>query len=238
MRALLLNAIIGILSIAFSLWGILLSFFDRSGGRLVHYYCASVWGRIILWVCGVNVRVDGLVNVEREIPRIYMSNHQSFFDIFILLAYLPVDFKFILKAELTRIPFLGSAMKRAGYVSIDRTNPRKALKSMNEAAQRITSGASVLIFPEGTRSEDGLLQAFKPGGFHLSIKSGCAIVPIAINNSRAIAPKGSLKITPGSVTMIIGKPIPVNTYSRKEMEQLMDQVWTAIDSQMDRGSTA
>ena len=229
-----LNAFIALHSIVFCLWGILISLFDRSGRR-VHFYCAAPWSKIILRACGVKVRVRGLENVEGQVPRIYMTNHQSYFDIFALLACLPVDFKFILKQELMKIPFLGQAMRGAGYISIDRNDPRKALKSMKEAAERIRSGASVLIFPEGTRSLDGSLLPFKPGGFRLALKSGKDIVPITIRGSHRIVPKGSLRIRKGSFSMSIGRPIRVGDYSKRSMEQLMARVREIMLRQMEAG---
>jgi 1-acyl-sn-glycerol-3-phosphate acyltransferase len=164
-----------------------------------------------------------------------MTNHQSYFDIFALLACLPVEFKFILKEELMKIPLFGATMRRAGYIGIDRDDPRKAAKSMNEVAEKIKNGASVLIFPEGTRSVDGQLQPFKRGGFHLAIKSGCDVVPIAIINSRNIVPKGTLKINKGTFALNIGHPIPVKDYSKKEMDQLLARTREAIMSQMNQG---
>jgi len=230
-RFFLLNAFIAIHTIIFCFWGVFLSLFDRDG-RLVHFYTAAPWAKVILWVCGIKVYVKGLDNVESHEPRIYLTNHQSYFDIFALLAYLPVDFKFILKQELMKIPLFGFAMRRAKYIAIDRDNPKKAVQSMNEAAERIRNGVSVIIFPEGTRSTDGRLQPFKRGGFHLALKSGCALVPVAIINSRDIVPKGSFRINRGTFGMNIGKPIPVKGYKKKDIDQLMMRVKEAIISQM------
>ncbi|MCJ7685615.1 MAG: 1-acyl-sn-glycerol-3-phosphate acyltransferase, partial [Desulfobacteraceae bacterium] len=204
----------------------------------VHFYSAVPWSKIILRVCGIRVRVSGLGNLDTDLPRIYMTNHQSFFDIFALLACLPVNFKFILKQELMNLPVFGPATRRAGYIGIERDDPRKAVKSMNLAAERIKNGASVLIFPEGTRSPDGRLGQFKKGGFSLAIKSGCDIVPVAISDSYRIAPKGSLRIKKGSFSLSIGKPISLAGYTKRKTPQLMDQVREAMLKQMEKsGST-
>jgi 1-acyl-sn-glycerol-3-phosphate acyltransferase len=235
LRFLFLNAFIAIHSIIFSAWAIILSVFDKRG-RLPHFYAAVPWAKIILWVCGARVKVSGQENVDRHEPRIYLSNHQSYFDIFTLLAHLPADFKFILKQELMRIPLFGFAMKRARYVAIDREEPRKAVRSINEAVSKIKEGASMLVFPEGTRSEDGKLQPFKTGGFRLALKAGCDVVPVAITNSRNIVPKGSLRINKGTIAMNIGTPISVKDYSKKDMDKLMAQVRDAILSQMGESS--
>lgn len=230
-RSLFLNAFLAIYSILFCLWGIAISIKDPKGRR-VHAYCAVPWAKSILWVCGVKVGVRGLEHLEADVPRIYMVNHQSYFDIFALLANLPVQFKFVLKEELMKIPFLGPAMRRAKYVGIEREDPRKAVKSMKEAADRFREGSSILIFPEGTRSPDGKLQAFKPGGFHLALKIQGDIVPVSLVGTHRIVPKGSLRVQKGSATMVIGKPIPINEYSKKTMDQLMQRVHEVMARQM------
>ena len=222
-RFLFLNAFIAIYSVMFCLWAILLSIFNCSARR-IHFWVAVPWAKGILRVCGIAVAVSGKENVEPEIPRVYMVNHQSYFDVFVVLACLPLDFKFLLKEELMRIPLLGPAMKRAGYIGIERDDPRKAIKSMNLAAERIRGGASVLIFPEGTRSLDGRLGSFKKGGFNLALKSGCDIVPVFISGTARIVPKGSLKIEKGNVKLSVGRPIPLSGYNRKNVAQLMDEV--------------
>ena len=231
-RYFLLNVFIGVYSIAFCLWGLLLSIFDKTG-RKVHFLCAIPWARGILKVCGVRVHVTGQENVDPHVPRIYMNNHQSVFDIFALLACLPVDFKFILKKELMGIPLLGPAMKGAGYIPIDRQNPRKAVKSMDEAAERIRKGASVVIFPEGTRSEDAKLLPFKRGGFIMALKSGCDIVPITIDGSHRIVPKGSMRINKGSFKLHIGRPVAVSGYTKQNLEEFMGVVRDKIAEPME-----
>lgn len=223
-----LNAFIALHTILFCAWGFLLGIFD-STGRWMHFYAAVPWAKSILWVCGIKVKVRGLQNAKINKPRIYMSNHQSYFDVFALLAYLPVDFKFIMKKELMRIPILGFAMRRAGYIGIDRENPRRTVKSMNQAADKIKRGISMVMFPEGTRSPDGSIQEFKRGGFNLAIKSGADIIPVAIRDSHRIVPKGSLKIRKGSFEMCIGHPISLQDYRKKDMGLLMEEVKKAME---------
>ncbi|MEW6669076.1 MAG: lysophospholipid acyltransferase family protein [Thermodesulfobacteriota bacterium] len=227
-RFLLLNSIIAGASILYSLLGILLSLFDRTGGERIHRLVAEPWARLILRVCGVKVVVRNLENLDPTIPRLYLSNHQSYFDIFVLLAHLPVHFKFVMKEELMRVPLLGPAMRGAGYIGIDRDDPRKAIRGMNEAAEKIRMGASILVFPEGTRSVDGELQDFKSGGFHLALKAGCDAVPLAILRTRFIVPKGSLSIQSGTCSLHIGKPIPTRGVTRKNMPELMARVREAM----------
>ena len=142
-RFLLLNGFVAVLTIFLCIFGVVLSLFDRKGGDLVHRYIAVPWAKTILWGCGVKVRVRGLENLDGTAPRIYLCNHQSYFDIFALLAYLPVQFKFVMKKELMSLPLLGATMRRAGYIGIDREDARGALKGMNQAAEKMKKGASV-----------------------------------------------------------------------------------------------
>jgi len=232
-RFIFINIFIVIYTFISSICSFIVSFFDKDG-TLIHRKCAVPWGKTILFICGVKIRVKGVENIRKDTPCIYMSNHQSYFDIFALLAGLPVDFKFIMKKELMGIPILGTAMKRAGYISLDREDSRKAIVSENMAADRIRNGASVLIFPEGTRSKDGIVGEFKKGGFHLAMKAGCDIVPLAIAKSRDIVPKGSLKVNKGVIYFNIGKAIPVTGYSKREMPLLMAKVRDTVLAMMDQ----
>lgn len=222
-RSVLLNLFIAFYSIGMCMWGMMLSLMDK-GGRRVHFYSAVPWARGILAVCGIRVLTKGRERVDPLIPRIYMSNHQSLFDIFVLLASLPVDFKFLMKQELMNIPLLGPTMKKAGYIGIEREDPRKAVQSMAEAVKRIQGGASVLIFPEGTRSNDGSIQDFKKGGFSLALKSGCDIVPVVIRGTREIASKGSWRYRKGNVQVNIGHPIPLEGYSKRHTNRIMERI--------------
>jgi len=230
-RFLFLNIFIIIHSIMMCLFGIILSFFNKDD-NIIHRRVAVPWAKIYLKVCSVNVEVKGADNVNRDLPCIYMSNHQSYFDIFTLLAGLPADFKFIMKKSLMKIPLLGTTMRRAGYLSVDRGDTKKAIMSMDAAAEKIRKGASILVFPEGTRSKDGHIQGFKKGGFHTAFKAGCDIVPITILNSRDIVPKGSLRIKKGTINMSIGKPIPVKDYSKQDINDLITRTRETIISQM------
>ncbi len=231
LRAFLLNTFIGLYSLLVCLVAIPVSLFDRTGG-LTHAWFAVPWAKGILRACGVKVELLGRENVDPGEPRIYVTNHQSYFDIFVLLSSLPVDFKFILKQELMRIPILGFTMKRARYIAIDRSNPRSAARSINSAAEKIRQGASVVVFPEGTRSEDGRLQPFKRGAFLLALKSGCPVVPVAIKGTNEIVPKGSLRVRPGVVTVTIGEAIPVSGYTKRNLGELMGRVRAVLARRM------
>ncbi len=189
---------------------------------------ARAWGNLNLWVAGVKVNVSGVENLDGNGPYLFASNHQGWFDIFAALGKMPVRFSWLAKEELFKLPVLGLAMSRAGYIPIDRRDLRKALASMNRAAEAIRQGTSIFIFPEGTRSLDGVIGDFKKGGFVLAVKSGQPVVPISISGSYSILPKKSWKIHPGEIKLAIGKPIQVTGSDNRSRDLLMEQVREAI----------
>jgi 1-acyl-sn-glycerol-3-phosphate acyltransferase len=196
--------------------------FDRKG-KVGHHY-AKLWGKVALLANRVKVRIEGMRHLNGKGPYIFMSNHQGSYDIFALLGHLPYQFKWLAKRELFSIPFFGWTMAAVGYISIDRGGSRDTVEAMNEAAQKIRDGMSVVIFPEGSRSPNGLIQPFKKGGFTLAIKSKVPIVPIAISGSRDIMPKDRLTAAPGEIRMLVDRPVETVDCSSKDRESLMKKV--------------
>jgi 1-acyl-sn-glycerol-3-phosphate acyltransferase len=205
---------------------ILASFLDSKGNT--SHSIARAWARSILAVSRIKVTVDGFSNIDPHKSYIFMSNHQSNFDIPVLLAYLKVQFRWLAKAELFKIPLFGRAMQGAGYISIDRSNRRLAIESLKEAGKSIQKGSSVMIFPEGTRSIDGNIREFKKGGFILAIEAGVPIIPVIIHGTWSIMPKKRIWIKPGNVLLEIQKPIETTHYSRKTKDDLIEDVRTII----------
>ena len=210
----------------FAILAIVVSFFTRTGNPV--HIVARVWSQSILMGSRVHVGVRGLANIKPDKSYVYMANHQSNFDIPVLLGYLPVQFRWLAKAELFKIPVFGRAMLGAGYVKIDRFNRKSAFESIEKAAQRMKDGVSVMIFPEGTRSKDGSVQPFKKGGFVMAIQSGVPIIPVILRGTWPIMAKSSLRINPGDVEMEIGEPIDTSGYSMETKEELMDRVRDVI----------
>src|SRR5438034_5426336 len=213
------------------------SLFD-SRGRIQHA-CARIWARMILWTARVRVCVRGVERFERGRPYVLCVNHQSHMDIPILLAGLPFQFRFAAKKELFRYPFLGWHLRRSGHISIDRENPRAAVKSLRDAAAVIEKGAPILIFPEGGTSRDGSIKPFKGGGFMLATRSNAELVPVTIRGSRAVLQPGTHHARAGSVEIIIGEPIPSTGVSTSELAtRVREQVLAAFNygQTMDRDS--
>lgn len=199
-----------------------------STGRTFHW-TARVWSRFILWLFRIKVVSKGADVIDPAHHYVYISNHASAFDIPAVVVGIPDDIRFVLKKELTRIPIWGWALKYGHYISIDRSRARDAIKSLDEAARRMRNGASVILFAEGTRTRDGKLQPFKRGAFTLAAKAGIPIIPVTINRTFGILPKGSLRVHPADIELVFGKPIPVDEYQGREGEQrLMERVRDAV----------
>jgi len=210
------------------------SFFDRDG-RWQHG-CARLWGRSILKTSGIRVRVEGLENLSQG-TMIFCVNHPSAADIPILLACLPVQFRFLAKRELFQLPFLGWFLRRAGHISVERSRPHEARQSFEEAAQRIRQGTSVVLFPEGHRSRiAGEMLPFKTGSFHLAVRAGVPIVPITLNGTRYVHEPDTLHMRAGQTEMIIHPPIPTSGLTRDDVHQLSDRVRGVLLSRFVPGS--
>jgi 1-acyl-sn-glycerol-3-phosphate acyltransferase len=196
--------------------------------KQIHFRCAVPWSRALLRISGVRVHTEGVNQIQATTSYIFIPNHTSFFDIFSLLAYLPVDFKFILKEELMRVPFLSWGMRKAGYISISRSSPAKARRTLKGAVNMIKKGTSLVIFAEGTRSYDGNLQPLKRGAFQLAMASGAPIVPVAIKGGNEIMAKGSFKIKKGTIRIRVAKPIPTKNYRKEQMPTLVGRVTESL----------
>ncbi len=205
---------------------LLVSPFDRSGN--LQHACARIWARLIMLTSMVRVRVSGLENVDTQAPYVYCANHQSYLDTTLLFGYLPVNFRIMAKASLFRIPFLGWHLRRSGHMPIARDNPRRAARSLLEAAGHIRAGTPVVVFPEGGRSAEGPLQEFRAGTFLLAIRAGVPAVPVAIVGTRAALKPNSWHIHPARVEMIIHPPIPTAGMTTKDSERLAQQVRNMI----------
>ncbi len=209
---------------------IISTLFDPTGAWY-HRLC-RLWSVTGVRFAGVRVEAEGQEHVPSDTPVIFMSNHQAGFDILALYIASPQQFAWIAKDELFRIPLFGHSMARAGYIPLDRSHGRRALKSMEAAAGRIRGGTSVVIFPEGTRTTDGNLLPFKSGGFLLASRAGVPIVPVTINGSHRVNPCTRLALYPGTIRVVFGPPIATAGMKKKDAE-LMETVRNAIASNLE-----
>ena len=195
---------------------------DRNGDLVL--WLARLWARVILRVPGVKLEVKMHAPLDPARPYVFMPNHASMVDIWVMFVAIPASFRFIAKKQLASIPLFGWAMSAGRFIFIDRQNTASARRTMALAAARIRSGQSVVIFPEGTRTRDGRLLPFKKGGFHLAMESGAAIVPVAIRGSREVMPRGSALIRTGNVSLEVGEPIPTAGVAASDRDALIARV--------------
>ncbi|HQM91655.1 MAG TPA: lysophospholipid acyltransferase family protein [Syntrophales bacterium] len=199
-------------------------------GEYTTHRVSVLWAQIMLRLSSVKVTVEGRENILKGRPQVFMANHQSGFDILIVLANIETYFAWIAKKELFAIPVFGRALARTGSIPIDRKNFIRAMRSIDDAARRIREGKSVMTFPEGTRSMDDQVHPFKKGVFHLALKAGVPIVPVTIVGSGGIMPKKSLRVHPGHVTLVIDRPIDVTAYTEETLDDLLNRVHDVIAS--------
>jgi 1-acyl-sn-glycerol-3-phosphate acyltransferase len=209
--------VLGTLSLASSVFS--------TGGRFAHG-CARVWAWLILATTGVEVSRRGLERVPPNRSYLFISNHQSIYDIPVLFWHVPFQLRIIAKESLGQFPFLGWHLARTGHVLVQRQNPSAGVFKKVTALMR--AGHSLIVFPEGTRSVDGRVGRFKGGIFLLAIESGLPIVPVAIDRTRFVMRKGRLTTCPGSVTLEVLDPIETGSLSTADARALADRVRGAI----------
>ena len=209
---------------------------DREGQiserDLLIHQTARRWARSLVNFTGAQIQVIGEENVPREGPVLFVSNHQGNFDIPILLGFIDKPKAFIAKKELKKIPILCTWMEYMQCVFIDRGDPRQSLKAINRGAELLKEGYSQVVFPEGTRSEDGTMGEFKPGSLRLALKADVPIIPITIRGAYDMMPKGDWKIRAAKVEVIISPPVSVENVSSKESNELTDKVREMIKAKL------
>ena len=223
--AFVVTTILGLLTIIAGLLGVE----DKPEG--IYDKIPRWWSRAVMWAGGIKVRVHGLEIGDAAGPRIFASNHVSWFDVAALAKVLP-RYKFVAKAELFKIPIFGRAMRAAGMIEIQRENRKAAFGAYEVAAERIRQGNSVVVFPEGTRGYDYRLRPFKKGPFVLSIAAGVPIVPIIVHGTIEILRKGSFRVHPGTIDIHLLEPVSTTTVDYDHREALMQTVRTRMADAM------
>lgn len=188
-------------------------------------WAARNWSRLILWGSGCPVRVEGLENIDRSSPQILVGNHQSWYDVPAVAAFIPKSFHFVAKKELETVPIFGRAWRSAGHISIDRSDRESAVRSLERAGWQLRDeGSAVVIFAEGTRAETDALQDFKKGAFMLALHTGVPIVPFAVAGTRRVLPKGSWRVRREPIIVRFGEPIATDGLFPDQREQLKERV--------------
>lgn len=220
-----------ILTPLFAVPGAIGALLFRNGNFCVRM--GRLWSRGTLAALGIRPRYHGLQHAFSDLPCVYISNHMSVVDIWVLLAVLPDSVRFVAKREVFRVPFAGWAIGAAGFIPIDRSNRAAAIRSLGQAARTIRGGDSVLLFAEGTRSRDGTLQPFKKGAFHLALEAGVAVVPITIQGTFRVIPPRSIRVEPGPVDVRFAAPLDVSPYRPNDIGGLLAAVREIIAAPID-----
>lgn len=184
----------------------------------------KLWSRIMLAAVGARVVYHDLQRAREHLPCIFIANHQSMIDIWVMFAVIPLSTRFVAKQELFRIPVFGWAIASCGCIGIDRTNRAEAIRSLRAAGEQIRAGRSVVLYPEGSRSPDGRLRPFKKGAFHLALQAAVPIVPVVITGSYDVLPPRSLRVRPGRVEVHLEPPIDAKSYPPDDYRGLLADV--------------
>jgi 1-acyl-sn-glycerol-3-phosphate acyltransferase len=213
------------------LYGAMGFFASFVNGNLVHR-CLTQWARVSLFAAGLRVRVAGLERLSPSGTYIFMPNHASFLDILLLLAYLPHNFRFIIKRETLSVPLLGSALRKSGNIPMDRKNPWRALRSLRQSADLLKNGISIAVFPEGTRSATGQIQDFKTALFILPIRSRTPVVPVLIEGTFEALKRGRILLNPLPLKMTFYDPIPAHSFGVRDRRNYAEKVRQALSGPM------
>jgi 1-acyl-sn-glycerol-3-phosphate acyltransferase len=228
LRALVAIPLIALSTLVFGVVANLAGHVDRRGA--LSRAVGRAWARSILAFVGVRVEVRGAEHVPAG-PAVFAANHGSALDIPILLARLPADFRMIHKQSLSFVPVLGWSLRFAGHVAIDRRHPFSARRTLETAVLRLREGASLAVFPEGTRSPDSHVRPFKRGSFVLAIEAGVPVVPVSLDGVKSVVPRGISTLRSGVVRMTIHAPIETNTQTVGRASALAEEVRRIVASE-------
>jgi 1-acyl-sn-glycerol-3-phosphate acyltransferase len=200
---------------------------DRSG-RIAFRLC-QVWCWVALTIGFVRLKVRGREKIKKGQSYVIVSNHQSLYDIPVLMNGLNIQFRWVIKKEILKIPFFGWGLYAGRHVFIDRASTKKAIKSMDKAMKNLPPGVSAFVFAEGTRTPDGLVQEFKKGGFMMAVRAKVPILPVTVNGSWKYMPdRTSMSFTPGPIEVVVGDPIDTSDYTLRDLDAVLEKTRNAI----------
>jgi 1-acyl-sn-glycerol-3-phosphate acyltransferase len=214
---------------------IIAALLSRTGN--LAFSLSKIWAYIMLAVSFVRTEIKNKAKIVKGQSYVIISNHQSQYDILALVTTLGIQFRWIGKKEVLKIPIFGYALYASRNIFIDRSNTARAIESINKGMDRLPKGAGVMVFAEGTRSADGRIQEFKKGGFMAAIMRQLPILPVTVNGSRRILPKGELVVKPGKIQVVVGDPIDTDGYTTETVQELMDKTRKVVMANFDPGYT-
>ena len=192
--------------------------------RMWGYYPGKYWSRLMCAISFVSVEVNGKENIDKKQSYIFAANHQSLYDIFLIYGWIGVSFKWIMKKELRKLPFVGKACVAAGHIFIDRENPQKAVKSIEQATKTLSEGVSVALFPEGSRTKTGKVCKFKRGAFEIAKEVHLPIVPVTISGGYHVMPVSRFYPIPGKLILEIHPSVEFNPTTHEEELAMIENI--------------
>jgi len=214
---------------------IIAALLSRTGN--LAFSLSKIWAYTMLAVSFVRTEIKNKAKIVKGQSYIIISNHQSQYDILALVTTLGIQFRWFAKKEVLKIPIFGYALYASRNIFLDRSNTARAIESINKGMERLPHDASVMVFAEGTRSADGQIQEFKKGGFMAAIIRKIPILPVTVNGSRRVLPKGDLVVKPGRIQVVVGDPIDTASYTAAIVQELMDKTRQAVIANFDPGYT-
>jgi len=199
------------------------------GERFFSYYPCILWSRLICIFTLCPVKAVGKEKLNKKQSYIFLSNHQGAYDIFLIFGHIGQPIKWVMKQSLRKIPFVGIACEAAGYIFVDNSSPQAAAKTIRQAEEKLKNGASIAIFPEGSRTRTGKMGAFKKGAYQMAMDLKLPIVPITINGSFDVMPIHSYRINPRKMEIIIHDPIPMDDVRPENLRELTVKIRALID---------
>lgn len=200
------------------------------------YWPGHLWARAFCLLSLVRVRVSGRENIDRRTSYVFVANHQGAYDIFAIYGYLGHNFRWMMKKSLESIPFVGYSCRVSGHIYVDNSSPSATAATMATAERQLSGGMSVVVFPEGSRSRDGRMHAFRRGAFKLATEFSLPVVPVTIDGAYDVMPRGSVLPRPGRINLTIHAPIHASSDTgRHELSDLMERSAAAIASALPEG---
>jgi len=190
------------------------------GERFFSFYPPAIWSKLMCLFALCPVKVVGKEKLNKKQSYVFISNHQGAYDIFLIFGHIGQPIKWVMKQSLRKIPFVGFACEKAGFIFVDNSSPQAAARTIRLAEEKLKKGASIAIFPEGSRTRTGKMGAFKKGAYQMSLDLKLPIVPITINGSFDIMPIGTHSINPSKMELIIHDPIPMDDIHPENLREL------------------
>lgn len=201
-----------------------------SGGeRFFSFYPPVIWSRLFCLFSLCPVKVIGKEKLNKKQSYVFISNHQGAYDIFLIFGHVGQPIKWVMKQSLRKIPFVGTACEAAGFIFVDNSSPQAAARTIRLAEEKLKNGASIAIFPEGSRTRTGKMAAFKKGAYQMALDLNLPIVPITINGSYEVMPIGTHRINPHKMEIIIHDPIPMDETRPENLREVAVKVRELID---------